>query len=108
MGVVELGDRLGIRSASATVLVDRLVAAGHLQRSAHPTDRRRRVLHTTPTAQTDVREVLAPLVAGLNHATERLDDRAGAIVLQFLRDACRALEQFADASPLEATDQTLP
>ena len=41
LGPVELGHRLGIRSASATALVDRLEQSGHLRREARPDDRRR-------------------------------------------------------------------
>jgi DNA-binding MarR family transcriptional regulator len=40
-GAGRVGDRLGMRSASATALVDRLEAAGHVQRQPHPSDRRR-------------------------------------------------------------------
>ncbi len=35
IGPVELGHWLGFRSASATVMVDRLEAAGHLRRGPH-------------------------------------------------------------------------
>jgi DNA-binding MarR family transcriptional regulator len=40
-GAGRVGDRLGMRSAWATALVDRLEAAGHVQRQPHPSDRRR-------------------------------------------------------------------
>ena len=41
LGPVELGHRLGIRSASATALVDRLEQSGHVHREPRPDDRRR-------------------------------------------------------------------
>ncbi|HET7303916.1 MAG TPA: MarR family transcriptional regulator [Segeticoccus sp.] len=106
MGVVELGNELGIRSASATVLVDRLVTAGHLERAAHPTDRRRRVVRATPEAHDEVRLALAPLIADISALTADLDAQTGRAVLAFLRAACAALDRFGQQSPPEAsTDQ---
>lgn len=65
LGPVELGNRLGIRSASATVLVDRLAAAGHLERVRHPEDRRRITLHLTERARSEFRAALGPLLASI-------------------------------------------
>lgn len=95
MGVVELGDSLGIRSASATVLVDRLVAAGHLQRAPHPTDGRRRIVRATTSAHVDMLAALRPLIAGINEVTDQLDADTSQLVLHYLRDVCAVLEQFA-------------
>ncbi|WP_433802821.1 MarR family winged helix-turn-helix transcriptional regulator [Actinomycetospora sp. CA-084318] len=67
MGAAELAERLGIRSASATVLVDRLEAAGHVARTPHPTDRRRVTLAVTPSAQAHAVDVWLP---GLRHIDE--------------------------------------
>jgi DNA-binding MarR family transcriptional regulator len=94
LGTVELGNRLGIRSASATVLVDRLEAAGHLSRTAHPDDRRRVVLRPTDTARAEVREALAPLLASLGAIVAGLDDGEAAVVRDFLREATRAIGEF--------------
>lgn len=95
LGVVELGDRLGIRSASATVLVDRLVAAGHVHRVPHPSDRRRTGLYPTDTARQDVRAALDPLIADISKITNDLDASTAVAVLQFLTQIRDALEQFA-------------
>jgi DNA-binding MarR family transcriptional regulator len=94
LGVVELAQRLGIRSASATVLVDRLVASGHLQRSPHPSDRRRTSLTATDTAHRDVRAALEPLIADIAAITGELDARSAAVVLAFLRRMTATLEDF--------------
>lgn len=94
MGVVELGDALGIRSASATVLVDRLVEGGHLQRAPHPTDGRRRIVRPTDQAHRDVRAALQPMITDISHITEGLDAAASATVLQFLHQVCTVLEHF--------------
>jgi DNA-binding MarR family transcriptional regulator len=94
MGVVELSRRLGIRSASTTVLVDRLVASGHLQRSPHATDRRRTSLAATDAAHRDVRAALEPLISDISAITGDLDPRSAAVVLAFLREVTATLERF--------------
>jgi DNA-binding MarR family transcriptional regulator len=94
LGPVELGNRLGIRSASATVLVDRLEAAGHLRRTDHPKDRRRVVLRPTESARAEVREALVPLLRSIAGVVAALDEREAVVVRDFLRDATRAIGEF--------------
>lgn len=107
LGVVELGQRLGIRSASATVLVDRLVAAGHLERGPHPTDRRRTSLHPTDIARHEIRAALNPLLADLDTITGGLDESEAAAVLRFLREITAALDTFV-RSALPSPDGAEP
>lgn len=104
LGPVELGHRLGIRSASATVLVDRLEAAGHLRRAPHPTDRRRIVLSPTSSARDEVRAILAPMMASINSIAAGLDDRQTETVIAFLQAATIAIEEFA-AAPAGSDEQ---
>lgn len=96
LGTVDLGNRLGIRSASATVLVDRLVAAGHLDRTAHPTDRRRVQLHITESARAEVLQTLLPLRDAVATITGRLSAEEAAAILTFLNDALAAVRDFVD------------
>src|SRR5262245_33335357 len=58
MGPAELAGKLGIRTASVTVLIDRLERSGHVRRSAHPSDRRRVTVAATPAAHRATLEVL--------------------------------------------------
>lgn len=95
MGTVELGRRLGIRSASATVLVDRLVAAGHLTREPDPADRRRVTLAATEHARTEVRAALAPVLDDVDALVGRLDDQQAATVLAFLVDVATVMREYA-------------
>lgn len=95
LGVVELADLLGMRSASATVLVDRLVHAGHLERAPHPTDRRRVALLPTTSAVAEVREALLPLIAAIDAITAQLDSASAETVRQFLNDVTSAIHAFA-------------
>lgn len=95
VGTVELGAALGIRSASATALADRLQAAGHLRRAAHPTDGRRVVLELTPSARTEVLTALRPLLDAIGGVVADLDDAEQVVVHRFLRRATAAVTDFA-------------
>lgn len=107
LGVVALGRRLGIRSASATVLVDRLVAAGHLERGPHPTDRRRTTLHPTDAARHEIRAALHPLLVDLDTITGALAEPEAAAVLRFLHQITAVLDAFVtSAPPSPGGDQT--
>lgn len=97
LGVVELSELLKVRSASATVLVDRLVASGHVQRHPHDTDRRRIGLHATPAARLEVRAALCPLLDDISQIVGELDAREASVVLRFLTDLTTALEHFTQA-----------
>lgn len=95
LGPVELGKRLGITSASATALVDRLEAAGHLARQRHPDDRRRITLELTERARADFRAALGPLLASIGRITAGLDPADATVIAAFLRDVTTAVRDFA-------------
>ncbi|GAA3437101.1 MarR family winged helix-turn-helix transcriptional regulator [Kutzneria kofuensis] len=96
LGPVELGSRLGIRSASATALVDRLVAAGHLRREPDPHDRRRVVLHATDHARGDVHAALSPLLTEIDTIVGNLSPAEATTVLAFLTDVTAAMRAYAN------------
>ncbi|MGW4528720.1 MarR family winged helix-turn-helix transcriptional regulator [Amycolatopsis sp. NPDC004378] len=93
-GTVELGNVLGIRSASAAALVDRLEATGHLRRQPHPTDGRRVTLHVTDSAERQVREALIPLLRGIFTLVEHMTNEEAATVATFLENAVRLLREY--------------
>jgi DNA-binding MarR family transcriptional regulator len=95
VGTVELGAALGIRSASATALADRLQAAGHLRRAAHPTDGRRVVLELTASARAEVLTALRPLLDAVDGIVADLDAAEQVVVHRFLRRATAAVTDFA-------------
>lgn len=95
LGPAELGQRLGILSGSATVLVHRLVAAGHLTRDREGDDRRRVTLHTTAYAQAEVRQALRPLIAALAQISDRLDESDVRTVLAFLSELTATIHSYA-------------
>lgn len=98
-GTVELGNVLGIRSASAAALVDRLEATGHLRRQPHPTDGRRVTLHITESAGSQVREALHPLLHGVSELVDNLTEAEAEAVATFLRDAVRVLHEYIATTP---------
>ena len=95
IGPVELGDLLGIRSASATVLVDRLEQAGHVLRTAHPHDRRRRVVLLTDHSRRTVLRQLADLTSAVDQAASRLTPKEAAAATRFLTDSAQELRRYA-------------
>ena len=95
LGPVELGDRLGMRSASATALVDRLEAAGHVARVRHPDDRRRVTVVPTEHAREEAGAAIGPLLAALRAAAARLRADERAVVVGYLEEVAAALRAYA-------------
>jgi DNA-binding MarR family transcriptional regulator len=96
LGPMDIAQRLGIRSASATVLVDRLEEAGHVTRGPHRTDRRRTVVHPTEHARQEVVTALRPLVAAVDAAADDLSDGERETVVRFLQAAAARISQAAE------------
>ena len=95
IGPVELGQRLGIRSASATALVDRLEHSGHVRRQPHPDDRRRVTLVPSEQAAVRTMAAMAPMLAGIEAAAARLTDAEREAVTRFLTEAAEAMRGYA-------------
>jgi DNA-binding MarR family transcriptional regulator len=85
----DLAHHLGISSASTTVLVDRLVASGHISRSKHPRDGRAVVLASTPTTHDDMRKIFGDMHGRMMAVARQLDAHEALIVTSFL-DQMRA------------------
>jgi DNA-binding MarR family transcriptional regulator len=58
----ELADRLGLTTGSATTMLDRLEKVGYVTRTAHPSDRRKLLVHVTDVARERAFELIGPLV----------------------------------------------
>ncbi|WP_244265820.1 MarR family winged helix-turn-helix transcriptional regulator, partial [Rothia kristinae] len=69
----EVAAHLEITTASATALIDRLVAAGHLRREPHPRDRRSRVLVLTEHARREFFAHFSGHLAAMRTVAERFD-----------------------------------
>lgn len=84
IGPVDLSRLLGMSSASATVLVDRLEQAGHAVREPDPTDGRRRVVRPTATGAEAVFRQIGPLVSDLVGAENELSAKDKRVVQAYL------------------------
>ncbi len=102
IGPIELGHRLGISPGSASELVDRLAAAGHVERRRDQEDRRRVALHATPASIDRVLGELRPLFDAIDELGDGLGPRDQVVVERYLRDAAALLADFAESPP--ATD----
>lgn len=94
-GPTEIGHRLGIRSASATTLVDRLEAAGHVRRAPHPSDRRRQTVEVTEHATAEVLTHLRPLLDRIDEAAAALTPAEAEATVRFLTRVAEAMRAYA-------------
>lgn len=93
LGTAELAERLGIRSASATVLVDRLERSGHVRRVRETGDRRRVRLTETPAARRDSFAAWAPVVEAIDEVARSLSGEERATVCDFLAQVTAVVVQ---------------
>jgi len=98
LGPGELGQRLGLSPAAATELVDRLTAAGHVERHRDLTDRRRIRLQPSGEAVADVLGHIDTLIAAIDAAARESSDQDREAVLRFLRRVTAAYAEWADPS----------
>jgi DNA-binding MarR family transcriptional regulator len=96
MGPTELARRLYMTSASSTVLVDRLVQAGHATREFDPSDGRRRLVRPTPKGAGAVFAQIGPLVADLVEAEDGLTRKERVTVTNYLRRVLEVLEEHTE------------
>ncbi len=91
MGPGELGRVLGVSSAAASGIIDRLEARGHAQRASHSSDGRRTSVTISPSGRTEVVGHLMPMFRELAALDASLDDGERVVVDRFLEGAVRAL-----------------
>ena len=87
LGPVELGRLLGMSSGSATTLVDRLSAAGHVLRRPHDDDRRRRVLLVSDGTRARLLAELERLAADVEDIARAYDADQREVITSFLTAA---------------------
>lgn len=104
VGPRDLATYLKISSASTTVLIDRLVRSGHLERRPHPTDRRALLLVPTATSDDEVRGTLGRMHARMLAVTEMLSPEEMRSVIRFLENMRVAVDT-PDEHGDHATDE---
>ncbi|MGR0319500.1 MarR family winged helix-turn-helix transcriptional regulator [Agromyces sp. ZXT2-3] len=98
----DLAAHLGISSASTTVLIDRLVRSGHVERRPHPTDRRALVIAPTIASDDEVRATLGDMHRRMIEVAEGLGPDEAVVVLDFLGSMRDAVDSVRDAEGHEA------
>jgi DNA-binding MarR family transcriptional regulator len=83
MGPSELARRLGIRTASATLMIDRLEQAGHVRRVRDTVDRRRVTVTETDAARRVSEDAWGPVVQAIDAYCASLPDAERETVLRF-------------------------
>jgi DNA-binding MarR family transcriptional regulator len=91
LGNADLAQRLGVTSAAASGIVDRLVAHGHVERSQHPEDGRRTVILVTDEGRAKTFGWLAPMFAGLAALDSSLSPADRETVERYLDGAIAAI-----------------
>lgn len=89
----DLAERLGISSASTTILLDRLERSGHLKRAPHPSDRRALVIVPTMGAEHEVRTTLGHMHDRMLEVADALEPEDAAVVATFLQGMVDAVER---------------
>ena len=91
MGPGELGRALGVSSAAASGIIDRLEARGHAERAAHVSDARRTSVTISASGREEVVGYLMPMFRELAALDASLGDEDRVVVDRFLTRAVRAL-----------------
>ncbi|GAA5229835.1 MarR family winged helix-turn-helix transcriptional regulator [Arthrobacter cryoconiti] len=81
-----LAEHLNISTAATTKMLDRLTAAGHIERSVHPTDRRAVMITITEGTHEQVRETVGRSHARRFDVAARLTPDEREVVIRFLND----------------------
>lgn len=79
-----LAGRLGITTAAVTIAIDRLVKAGHVRRTPHPSDRRRLLVVPTEHSVRQATDSVLPMVLETNALLERYTEGEQAAIIDYL------------------------
>ncbi len=91
MGPAAIAHRLGIRTASATVLVDRLVLAGHVTRVRDTDDGRRIAVVSAAAAEPRVVQAMQPILQAIDDAGRALSATERDVICRYVAGVTAAL-----------------
>lgn len=91
MGPAELARALGVTTAAASGVVDRMVAHGHATRQPHTVDGRRTQVHLTDAGRAEAVGHLAPMFTALAALDASLTDEERVVVDRYLDGAIAAV-----------------
>ncbi|WAC66061.1 MarR family transcriptional regulator [Agrococcus sp. SL85] len=89
----ELSRRLAISTASTTVVIDRLVDAGHAHREPNPRDRRSVLVVAAPASIARAASKLMPLVLEIDRALDDFEPGERAAIARYLRAVLRTYDR---------------
>jgi DNA-binding MarR family transcriptional regulator len=82
----QLGERLGLTSASITALIDRLERVGYAHRVRHPHDRRSVLVELTPEGRSEVGALFELLASNVEAALDGMTQDQQEAIAQFLKE----------------------
>jgi DNA-binding MarR family transcriptional regulator len=80
----DLAARLGVTTAASTLVVDRLVALGHVERTRHAHDRRKIVVVPTRASVNRAIDELMPVIVGVARLVDELPPAERDVISSFL------------------------
>lgn len=80
----EIARRLDVSTAAATLIVDRLVAVGHVARRPHPNDRRGVLVVPNPASVDRAMARILPLISGVDRVLDDFTDEEQSVITQYL------------------------
>jgi DNA-binding MarR family transcriptional regulator len=92
----QLGALLQLSSGGTTALIHRLERAGHVNRHAHPRDRRSVVVRLTPAIAAWATDAWVPFVSEIEALVQALSPDEREVVRRFLQRTAEAAERHAD------------
>jgi DNA-binding MarR family transcriptional regulator len=96
----ELASRLGVTTAASTLVVDRLVALGHVERHRHEHDRRKIVVVPSRASVNRAIDELMPVIVGVSRLVEELPESEREVIASFLTRVIDVYRTAVDA-PLD-------
>ena len=79
-----LAERLGVSTAAVTIAIDRLVKAGHVRRTPHPSDRRRLLVVPSEDSVRQATNSVLPMVVETNSLLDRYTEGEQAAIIDYL------------------------
>jgi len=88
----DIAQHLRISTASTTKLLDRLEASGHVERRAHPSDRRGRIVVLTDDARNAFFRIFGERLRAMRDMAMRYDEESLSVIARFLDDLAGTMD----------------
>ncbi|HEV7948302.1 MAG TPA: MarR family transcriptional regulator [Glaciihabitans sp.] len=89
----EIARRLGVTTAAATIIVDRLTAVGHVTREPHPTDRRGVLVVPAEASVAQAMGRILPLIMGVDQILDDFAPDEQQAITEYLRRVVQMYRQ---------------